>query len=510
MQDQRRIPMPRRVLRWGVAAAAVVAATAVPAVRAETPPPPPPLTGELLLGAPATPDDFATTTPGGCDTAGASTFAYDASGTADGPYPGTFTEHGTVTVEPQTGAVGSFGFATGPVSAFSAEFTITSGSTTVRGTRWLELAVVPDPRGACAGFSDRVVERFAAMGPLSGFTKEVVVGAGYEATVTTPDGVFIDRGRANSSWSLIQYQRGDCACPGYSSSYAMRLTSSGIGPVPPADATPPVVVGAADRSPNEHGWYRQPVTISWSATDDSGSATTPAPTLAEVEGEAVTYTSEASLDGAGNRGVGSYVVSLDRTAPVVSVDGIDRATILLGEPVPSATCSATDALSGLTGPCTGTLSGGSANGVGVFTYRGEAVDRAGNVGATTTTYQVAYRFDGFAQPVNDTAHDEGTHSVFKAGSTVPLKIQLRRADGTIVQPAVAPRWIAPVRGVPTAAPVNEIAAGVPTEGDEYRYDPDGELWIFNWQTAKEQAGYSWRVGVALDDGSTHTVTIGLR
>jgi hypothetical protein len=32
---------------------------------------------------------------------------------------------------------------------------------------------------------------------------------------------------------------------------------------------------------------------------------------------------------------------------------------------------------------------------------------------------------------------------------------------------------------------------------------------FNWGTAKNQANYYWRIGVALDDGQTY-VNIGLR
>ena len=45
-----------------------------------------------------------------------------------------------------------------------------------------------------------------------------------------------------------------------------------------------------------------------------------------------------------------------------------------------------------------------------------------------------YRFDGFLQPINDTTyHPEQSPSVFKGGSTVPVKFQLKKADGTIIQ-----------------------------------------------------------------------------
>ena len=46
-----------------------------------------------------------------------------------------------------------------------------------------------------------------------------------------------------------------------------------------------------------------------------------------------------------------------------------------------------------------------------------------------------YRFDGFLQPINDTAHQVGTStSIFKAGSTVPVKLVLKDAAGNLVQP----------------------------------------------------------------------------
>ena len=75
------------------------------------------------------------------------------------------------------------------------------------------------------------------------------------------------------------------------------------------------------------------------------------------------------------------------------------------------------------------VTGGTASGAGTFTYTATATDKAGNKVTTTGTYKVVYRFDGFLQPINDTAHQVGTStSVFKAGSTVPAKLQLKKAD----------------------------------------------------------------------------------
>jgi len=47
-----------------------------------------------------------------------------------------------------------------------------------------------------------------------------------------------------------------------------------------------------------------------------------------------------------------------------------------------------------------------------------------------------------------------------------------------------------------------------TSGSSYR--PTGGRWQYVWGTDKQQAGYYWRIGVRLDDGETHQVSIALR
>ncbi|HSB85061.1 MAG TPA: PxKF domain-containing protein, partial [Ilumatobacteraceae bacterium] len=96
-----------------------------------------------------------------------------------------------------------------------------------------------------------------------------------------------------------------------------------------------------------------------------------------------------------------------------------------------------------------------------------------------------------------------------AGSTVPVKFQLRRADGTLIQTATAPQWMTPVKGASTSAAVDETLYAVSsTSGGSYRQD--GSQYIYNWGTDRTAAGYYWRIGVRLDDGSTYYVNIGLR
>jgi hypothetical protein len=216
-------------------------------------------------------------------------------------------------------------------------------------------------------------------------------------------------------------------------------------------------------------------------------------------------------DRAGNNASATVVgIGIDSAKPQLAVNGA-RAIYTLGE-TPSLSCTATDGGSGLDGPCSISVTGGTPSGVGTFSYTATARDNAGNTATLTGSYRVIYRFDGFLQPINDTAHqiDQGV-SVFKAGSTVPVKLQLKSADGTVVQSNVLPTWLTPVKGGLTTAVVSETpVTDSPTPGGQYRYDASGQQYLYNWGTAKGGAGNYWRIGVTLDDGQTYYVSIGLR
>ena len=209
--------------------------------------------------------------------------------------------------------------------------------------------------------------------------------------------------------------------------------------------------------------------------------------------------------------VGSATVSginIDNENPTITDVNVAGGFYKLGT-APAPTCTATDSFSGLSS-CKVTVSGGNANGVGTFTWTATAIDKAGNSATQSGTYKVVYRFDGFLQPINDTAHQVGTStSVFKAGSTVPVKFQLKKADGTIVQATTAPVWLTPVKGGAMSIPVDETVQTVSADsGSTYRYDSTAQQYIYNWKTGT--SGNYWQIGVRLDDGQTYFVNIGLR
>lgn len=278
------------------------------------------------------------------------------------------------------------------------------------------------------------------------------------------------------------------------------------------DKTAPTITARATTSPNGNGWYNAPVTVAFDCSDAvSGIASCqPDATLAAQGANSATGT---AVDNAGNRGTVTLSgIKVDTVAPVVTIGGVRDGAIYTVGAVPAATASATDGTSGLAAPATGTRTGGTANGVGTFTYTATATDKAGNVGTATVTYRVLYGYGTtlFLQPVNDTAHQTGVAtSVFNAGQTIPMKFQLKNAAGQVIQAGSAPKWLTPVKGSATTAAVNESAyPATETVGGTYTWD--GTQYQYNWKTDKTQAGSYWRVGVTLDDGQTYYVNIALR
>jgi hypothetical protein len=180
-------------------AAALVAATAL-AGGAAAQTGSPTLEGEDLLASPAT-----FTASANCDTTHDSTVSWSATGVASGPYPGTFTLHGTLAVGPQTlpgrppgpNREGTFA---GPVTSFTETFTITSGTTTITGTKTLDPQASTGTVGTC-----QQVSQFPILDFLDGqgTVVEVNTQTRYEASIQSLDGTTTDSGIAYASLAEI-------------------------------------------------------------------------------------------------------------------------------------------------------------------------------------------------------------------------------------------------------------------------------------------------------------------
>jgi hypothetical protein len=271
------------------------------------------------------------------------------------------------------------------------------------------------------------------------------------------------------------------------------------------DETPPAVSTGPTTAPNGNGWYNTPVTVHTTCSDAlSGSDSCDADEV--ISGEGVHGGgSHKGSDKAGNSGSGMYGgMKIDTIAPGVTVSGpADGSTIVLGSPVATPSCTATDTGSGLglLSTCTGTLTGGNAKGVGLFTYTAKATDLAGNTTTKVIHYRVVYNFIGFTNP--------GNNSQTNAGNTLAVTFSLKNAAGQSIQTAAAPVWLVPQKGGLLKVGAGTFGPTSPT-ASLFSFDLKRQQYTFNWQTSRTQGGTFWQIGVRLDDGTDHVITVGLR
>jgi hypothetical protein len=115
----------------------------------------------------------------------------------------------------------------------------------------------------------------------------------------------------------------------------------------------------------------------------------------------------------------------------------------------------------------------------------------------------------FLEPITAEGHQiDANTSVFKAGSTVPVKFELIDDSGNVVQAGNPVEWIDPVKGPALNALVTEsVFTSQPTSGSEYEWN--GSHYQFNWKTSKAQGGFWYYLFVNVD-GNIHQTIIGLR
>ena len=159
----------------------------------------PPLELEDLT---APPESFSTTYS--CNTAGTSTVTWTAEGVATGPYPGTFTASGSLSIGAQTlpGAhppgPNNEGTVAGPIETFQETFTIQSGTTKITGTKTLDPQATTGTQGTCQQVNQfPVLDFFDGQGTVV----EVNVQTLYEGQIQAVDGTTTDHGIAYVSLS---------------------------------------------------------------------------------------------------------------------------------------------------------------------------------------------------------------------------------------------------------------------------------------------------------------------
>lgn len=116
-----------------------------------------------------------------------------------------------------------------------------------------------------------------------------------------------------------------------------------------------------------------------------------------------------------------------------------------------------------------------------------------------TVTGVLFHTINFLPPINN----DGS-SIFKLGSTVPVKFELKDANGNYVSDAIAKIW---VKRMPSGAEEEAVSTSAATTDNLFRYA--GDKYIFNLATKGLEIG-TWQIRVELDDGASWTVLISLR
>jgi len=140
---------------------------------------------------------------------------------------------------------------------------------------------------------------------------------------------------------------------------------------------------------------------------------------------------------------------------------------------------------------------GSTFPVGESTVNCSATDGASNTGASSFKVFVTYNFNGFFQPINNTA----TNSV-KAGSAIPVKFNLGGNMGLNIFDGGAPRYAL----TSCSFNVDEIsdAETVNAGGSSLTYDAAANQYVYVWKTDKGWANRCLQLQVLLKDGTLHT------
>jgi hypothetical protein len=292
----------------------------------------------------------------------------------------------------------------------------------------------------------------------------------------------------------------------------VNLQEQPIGDVEPPQTSLTITSGSI----GNNGWYVGQVTATLTATDntdgsgvkelhyilDSGAETSVTGATATIQINTDGYhTLEAwASDNNGNIETqhAASIFKIDQTAPTIALSM--PTTVILNQAV-SVTWTATDSLSGIQGPPSGTIPIDTTS-IGAKTATIIVKDQAGNTATTTKTVNIVYGFSGFLDPINN----DGS-SIFKLKSTVPVKFQLTDAQGNSVTTAVAQIYVAKLGNNIVGTDMEAVSTSAATDGNLFRVS--GNQYIFNLSTKPLSVG-TWQIKATLDDGTSKTVIISLK
>jgi hypothetical protein len=260
-----------------------------------------------------------------------------------------------------------------------------------------------------------------------------------------------------------------------------------------------MVSGKVTEASNSSGWYNNDVQVEFSASDQlSGIDKNPPPITLSKEGKNQEVTGTA-IDLAGNKA--AYAVreiNIDKTPPQITINSpTEKGEYLLNQNL-LIEWSATDELSGIATASSSDPSGRAlkTQTVGKKIFKVFAKDKAGNEGTKILDYAVKYDFVGFLPSIKN---QEG----YRPGSIIPIKFQLKDANGNSVTKATARLEIISQSGR------EREATSVDQKDNSFRYDPSEDNYFFNLDTKILTYGV-WQLRVRLDDDSLQFTNLTLK
>jgi hypothetical protein len=272
------------------------------------------------------------------------------------------------------------------------------------------------------------------------------------------------------------------------------------------DSTPPVITPAVTPgSPDGlNGWYKSSPSVSWKVSDPESGVSSKSPACDAVTTVSADTTGDVftcSAPSAGARDSESVTIKRDAAAPAITFGGTgvaDNGSYVWGSTPAAPTCSAMDALSGISINSDGstcTITGDYSTAVGTHVLTANATDLAGNAGTATLTYTVTRWSASVFQPVDL----NGVYNTVKGGSTVPVKFTVKAGAMPITDPATVGTFTASKFTCNTSAPTDGIETTT-TGATSLRYDDTAGQFIYNWQTPKTP-GSCYRLTLTTADGT---------
>ena len=293
------------------------------------------------------------------------------------------------------------------------------------------------------------------------------------------------------------------------------LSDSGTFTVTVKDNTAPDISGLP-QDITEEATGPDGARVSWqapSATDvvDGNVNVECSPASGTIFGLGQTTVSCTATDSRGNTNSKTFSVTVnDTTAPAISdlSSNITKvATSASGANVTYTSPTATDLVDGAVNVSCQPASGSTFS-LGETTVSCSATDSRNNTAAKSFKVNVNYAWSGVLQPINggntlnNTADDT---SVFKLGSTIPVKFKLT-GDSVGITDATARIILVKLDGTPDGTELEAISTNAPDSGSSFRYDPTSAQYIFNLGTKSLTAG-DYLIKIDLGDGTAATNTV---